>query len=700
MELHCSTHDALYDVKWLERKCKQIYNQWDDSKKIVEEKNIDCNYQDFLRFILGKAETHEHHKRERENVIYIDEEDDCDGENDPQYELFLSRLKEHEKSYVVEGENNGVPVFIKYEAESDSEDEWEQESQRKMMTCVEQIDGLSNFQHGSDMQAQSGNNSSTQSPRLLMNLVKRGNVWGRESEVSTQKPGFRTNGLTQKQHGYDVQALCSRKSNVENWRILKSNRETLVQVHDGLLSQKSGARINWLTEDECDRDDQARPVEKNKVQSRIKSGKVVKGDHGADIETPIQTDEGNLYQKPGRKNNWVTENPCERVVPVQPGEIERVQNQRKSKKVARGTNVVKGDHEVFKKAVVRIDHEPPYRRLGPGNNRLVKNHSEHAGQAPIGDKNKVQNLRKKFKVVDGMNLVKEENEPEKMDVIQIDNADLYQKPGPRNNWVTENPCEHAGQAQPGEKDMMHSQIYLQKLVKGKNVVGEDGGASRKAVIQVDNEHLHQKPPRKNNQLTQYPNEHVDQARPVNKYKERIDRKFKGKNMVKGDHDANKKAMVQIDNEDFHQDPGPRNKWVTRNYCERVDQVQPGNKGVVHGQRELTNVVQGDRGLSNQKTAFGNYAVKNELDHSVKTRSSGEGIHNKFQNVKAAKCSVTYKNSCENNLEKEGDDEIVPEVQILDSAAYLKKGILSPFVPSKRFHKSVCLLLTELQPLCG
>ncbi|KAH6782620.1 hypothetical protein C2S51_007913 [Perilla frutescens var. frutescens] len=38
-----------------------------------------------------------------------------DGENDPEYEHFLSKLKEHNKSYLVEAESDGVPHLIKYE---------------------------------------------------------------------------------------------------------------------------------------------------------------------------------------------------------------------------------------------------------------------------------------------------------------------------------------------------------------------------------------------------------------------------------------------------------------------------------------------------------------------------------------------------------------------------------------------------------
>ncbi|KAK4429638.1 hypothetical protein Salat_1264400 [Sesamum alatum] len=72
------------------------------------------------------------------NVIYVDDEDDCNGDSeiDPQYVHFLSRLKEHKKSYVLESENNGVPAFIKYEAETDLVDGVEHENRIKVRRSI------------------------------------------------------------------------------------------------------------------------------------------------------------------------------------------------------------------------------------------------------------------------------------------------------------------------------------------------------------------------------------------------------------------------------------------------------------------------------------------------------------------------------------------------------------------------------------
>ncbi|KAI3464571.1 hypothetical protein Pfo_021234 [Paulownia fortunei] len=120
-------------------------------------------------------------------------------------------------------------------------------------------------------------------------------------------------------------------------------------------------------------------------------------------------------------------------------------------------------------------------QLSPRNIRLVENQCENADHAQTVKENKVQNQRKKWRVVKGTNLVKEDHEPEKIDVVQIDNAHFYQKPGPRNNWV----CEHADQARPGIEDKVQSQIISQQLVKGKNVVREYHEASRKAVIWIE-----------------------------------------------------------------------------------------------------------------------------------------------------------------------------------------------------------------------
>ncbi|KAA8538394.1 hypothetical protein F0562_028060 [Nyssa sinensis] len=62
-----------------------------------------------------------------------DDNDDGQEDTDPQYKMFLEKLKEDEKSYVLEvAVNNGMSEFIKYEAEGKSDDECEPQTPRKL----------------------------------------------------------------------------------------------------------------------------------------------------------------------------------------------------------------------------------------------------------------------------------------------------------------------------------------------------------------------------------------------------------------------------------------------------------------------------------------------------------------------------------------------------------------------------------------
>ncbi|KAG8382244.1 hypothetical protein BUALT_Bualt05G0056700 [Buddleja alternifolia] len=121
----------------------------------------------------------------------------------------------------------------------------------------------------------------------------------------------------------------------------------------------------------------------------------------------------------------------------------------------------------------------------------------------------------------------------------------------------------------------------------------------------------------------------------------------------------------MDNEHLHQKkPCSRNDPLKRNNCARVDQSRsPGKKDEVHGQRKLMKVVKEEN--------------VNQLACNVQARSAKKGINENISKAKAANV----------NYEKEGDDESVSEVQILDSAAFQTTGVLSSFVPSKRFDKS-------------
>ncbi|KAG8378214.1 hypothetical protein BUALT_Bualt08G0114500 [Buddleja alternifolia] len=574
MVFNFGTCDVLHDAILAKNKCKN--DRWDEYKRVVET-SPDFEYPSILRIILDKAENNEPHRRERENIMDIDAEDNCSSEDDPQCALFLGSFKPHGKSYVLEDNKNSKPLFIEYEVESGLEDERETERRRKM-----------------------GSGANPEHCPV-------------------------TNDLVQNQCGYDVKALSSRKSNVR----------TVVQLDNRLVSQNFGKRITLGTGNRYEGDDE--PSKKNKVDKVLKGNNVVKGDHGPEIQAAVQIDNGQCYEKPGPRNDQATENQCELVDQAQTRDKDKVVYQRKSSKVVKRVNVVKDDHEANKKAVVQVDYRDPYQKHGPSNRRMMKNQHEDVDQPGLGEKSRVQsqiNLQKKM--VTGKNIVRGDLEANKRAVVQ--------KSGPRK------------QARPDKNDGCIPTKLRKVVVKEKNMVRGDVGASKRVVVKTENDGQHQKPVSRNVGVTRN-QERVDRGKVV----------VKRKNVVKEEVEASKRVVVQMGNERLSLKPGSRNDWLKRNHSARVDQSRQGKKDEVQKMVKEENVVQGDNGLSNQNNPFG--TSKNQFHCNAQAR---------FRNAKAADV----------NQEKEGDDESASEVQILDSAAFQTRGVLSSVVPSKGFHKSM------------
>ncbi|CAI9758890.1 unnamed protein product [Fraxinus pennsylvanica] len=115
---------------------KHIYSGWDEYKEQLKEmSDMDEDYKGFMLDAFNDAEKSESHKRESGKHDYV-HEDESGIVNDPQYELFLSRIKIHERYYILEGENNGVPMVIKYELPSNSEDGCTSNPRRETNNCT------------------------------------------------------------------------------------------------------------------------------------------------------------------------------------------------------------------------------------------------------------------------------------------------------------------------------------------------------------------------------------------------------------------------------------------------------------------------------------------------------------------------------------------------------------------------------------
>lgn len=400
------------------------------------------------------------------------------------------------------------------------------------------------------------------------------------------------------------------------------------------------------------------------------------GDNGADGK------EQHFYPKHRRRNRCVAENLCERVYPAQAGERNKVRSRRKLKEVAGCAAVVKGDHECFERAEVQFHKEcfyhPPssggariselseqlYHQLDPGSYRLGNDGAKYGGEASSGDKNKTHYARKKTRVVTRMNLVRKDKQTDRINVVKKEKSYLYGA-GIQREIKKEWPLEHANKAQSGKTEKVQGQRHLQQLNRGKKAVGQDGAEERKTVVLLDNDRFHNKRIQEKILPIKYGCKHAAQAQPVKKCKEQIGGKLKG--VVKKE--------VKKENEKIYQDSSSRTNRVTRSQTQLAGQVQLGKERKVCGQTEFLKVVRGDSGISSKKTAF--VTVKKEPDHFVETDLHIKGTHSQIRYVNCA--------------------EIVPaEVEILDSDIFIKKRILSPFVPSQ-LHYSVRLFLAELHP---
>ncbi|KAL8481946.1 hypothetical protein ACS0TY_028187 [Phlomoides rotata] len=617
--------DALHDVRKSMRKGIRLHDELKKCRRLVEEENIDSDYQNFLRLLLGKAKENVSHKRGRGN-IYDDLVEDSDGVNDPQ--------------------------------------------------CV--------VNHKTDAEG----------------LV------GKDKECLYQMPGGRNKGKRVVEEDTNSKYQHFSHFVLGKAKINESHKRKRGDVYIDQVEDSDGA---------------------NDPQYMV--------NHRAHYEELVRMDKGHLCHMPGRRYNWVTENLC--------GTHGDQARHREKDKVCSGVYL-----EQLHKGKTVIGED------GGANRKTVV----QSGKAKINESHK---WKRGDDYIDLLEDSDGANDPQYMvyhkadaeELVGIVKGHLCNIPGRRYNRVTENLCGKCGdQAQRHEKDKVCSR-YLEQLRKGKNVIGEDGGANTKTVVWSDSEQLHQKPSHKNEHIDQAQSigkfkeqmgakfkgrnkvkvEHkakkvvvIGQARPIGKFKEQMGAKFKGRNKVKVEHKA-KKVVVLANNENFNQ--GRRNNCAVRNHCERVDR-QPGKKVVVIGQRESINVGQGKHGLSHQKAAFENYSVKNEPDDGVKSKIGsvktafgkdvvhgqrklmkvGQGdcgfshqqaafgnysvkkepdkgvkilshtkeVQSKIRSVKTRKCLVTYKKGFE--MIKEGNDKNLPDVEIMDSAAIFE-GMLSPFVPS-------------------
>ncbi|XP_075484162.1 uncharacterized protein LOC142524205 isoform X2 [Primulina tabacum] len=135
-------HDMYHDVVLAREGGALFGNELFEFKRLMEETHeVDTDYASFLLSILTLDKKFGPVKKQKEKSNHvIGNENDCyiEEENDPQYELFLENLKEHEKSYIFQFGRAGSPGVIKYEREISLDEECDSEPNRRLSSDIKQ----------------------------------------------------------------------------------------------------------------------------------------------------------------------------------------------------------------------------------------------------------------------------------------------------------------------------------------------------------------------------------------------------------------------------------------------------------------------------------------------------------------------------------------------------------------------------------
>lgn len=139
-------HDMYHDVVLARAEGARVVNELFEIKRLMEKSHkVDTDYTYFLLSVLALDEKFGPVKKQKETSNHvIGNDNDCyiEEENDPQYELFLKNLKEHEKSYVFQFERAGSPGIIKYEREISLDEDCYSEPKRRLRSDIKQDYGL------------------------------------------------------------------------------------------------------------------------------------------------------------------------------------------------------------------------------------------------------------------------------------------------------------------------------------------------------------------------------------------------------------------------------------------------------------------------------------------------------------------------------------------------------------------------------
>ncbi|KAA8546454.1 hypothetical protein F0562_002807 [Nyssa sinensis] len=199
-------------------------------------------------------------------------EDDDEDDIDPQYKMFLEKLKEDGKSYVLEvAVSNGMSTYIKYEAEDGSDDEHEPQTLRKSRDVSKRVKleggrGLMNVQSKDKMETHK-------------NLRTKHPVSRETNGCRSQKPSLEDNPLS------DPECGCQMVD--ENYQEFLNC--TKLEGDCMVLTLKDGKRVTY-EEDDVERSSDLRNIStKDKMETPMNLSNVLEKGRNSVVENDLKS---------------------------------------------------------------------------------------------------------------------------------------------------------------------------------------------------------------------------------------------------------------------------------------------------------------------------------------------------------------------------------------------------------------------------
>ncbi|KAI8531390.1 hypothetical protein RHMOL_Rhmol11G0132700 [Rhododendron molle] len=173
---------------------------------------VDEDYLSFFNHVVKDMES-------RNSMV---KDDDESGEDDPHYKMFLEKLKEDGKSYVLQvAGKNEVSLYIKYEAEDSSDDELQPPGIRKSRIVMD----TESLEAAKDLRLETQKNWTNTGRVYMMDWVGSETTYSVVERDMTPEP---VNHVFGKENGFSSDNPCPKDSHFE----IGSEHETAVEMVD------------------------------------------------------------------------------------------------------------------------------------------------------------------------------------------------------------------------------------------------------------------------------------------------------------------------------------------------------------------------------------------------------------------------------------------------------------------------------------